>query len=153
MQAASGEAGCQPEGKRKRTEYPTQCPAWHILSHLPRAPASSSFHWLESEGADLCTPATLTAIVGPRTGAEGVGGAGPGLPLPTLPQEGLYLFTSIQFISLPAVPAIVDHIPTFSLAPSLLLTVKFSRAAGAPGWFPGVPVKVFRMKEACFSDF
>lgn len=82
-----------------------------------------------------------------------MGGTGPGLPLPTLPQEELYLFVSIQFISLSAVPAIVDHSPTFSLAPSLLLMVRFSRAAGTPGWLPGVPVKVFCMKEACFSDF
>ena len=32
------DTGCQPEGNRKRTEYPAQCPAWHILSHVAQGP-------------------------------------------------------------------------------------------------------------------
>lgn len=78
----------------------------------------------------------------------------PARPAPAHFAPGRAVFVCLHSVHLTAgCTAIVDHIPTFSLAPSLLLTVKFSRAAGAPGWFPGVPVKVFRMKEACFSDF
>lgn len=69
------------------------------------------------------------------------------------PGKEPHLFAPVQLISLLAAPAVMDHIPTFSLAHSLLLKVPFSRAAGAPGWFPGVLVEECHMEKAHFSDF
>lgn len=69
------------------------------------------------------------------------------------PGKESHLFAPGQVILLVAAPAVMDHIPSFSLAHSLLLKVKFSRAAGAPGWFPAVLVEECSMKKAYFSDF
>lgn len=69
------------------------------------------------------------------------------------PGKESHLFAPRQLILLVAAPAVMDHIPTFSLAHSLLLKVKFSKARRGSCWFPGVLVEVCSMKKAYFSDF
>lgn len=112
------------------TPRPVPCVA-HFAPYCPGDPACSSSHGLESDGAALCTPETLTVRVGPRAGTEGVGGAQPGLPCPQCPRKELNFFAPVRLILLLAAPAVTDRIPTFSLAPCLLLKVKFNRQQGS----------------------
>lgn len=79
--------------------------------------------------------------------------AGRPAPVHFAPGKEPHLFAPVQLISLLAALAVMDHIPAFSLALSLVLKVPFSRAAGAPGRFPGVLVEECLVKKAHFSDF
>lgn len=79
--------------------------------------------------------------------------AGRPAPVHFAPREGAS-FVCTRSVNLAAgCTAVMDHIPAFSLARSLLLKVLFSRAVGASGWFPGVLVEECHVKKAHFSDF